>query len=338
MNKNTKNVEWIEVTCQKCGCLISRENYHKINANIALQNQTEILCEAHYIKTYALRGIIRLQSKIRKYYVGRLLAIINNRQRESSTHNDDQTNRLDLDLIGLIPYNEDKFHFYQLTKSSLRSCLVSIGLITLLIIQFIMRFYRIKSAIYSDYINLVSIIVIITGVGVCYMKFLMSTSDFYQLISESKVPIEKSFEVFIMLIIQDFFIISVTLLGGFFLLQKAQYGPCGPSISPPWIQMFICTSQKEITEYIPSELAVIILLLPLLLIIILQTSKYNAQWISLGIAVSFILYTIYITNFMKSLWLLFVVVPVVVISLSKIYKQNVLIFNMQEMLYLKSKK
>ena len=62
MNKNTKNVEWIEVTCQKCGCLISRENYHKINANIALQNQTEILCEAHYIKTYALPGIIKLQA------------------------------------------------------------------------------------------------------------------------------------------------------------------------------------------------------------------------------------------------------------------------------------
>lgn len=70
MNKSTKNVEWVDVKCQTCGCEIRSSNYLKVNPNQVFKRK-EIYCEVHYIKTYTIPGVVRLQAIVRGKFIRR---------------------------------------------------------------------------------------------------------------------------------------------------------------------------------------------------------------------------------------------------------------------------
>lgn len=70
MNKSTKNVEWVNVKCQTCDCEIGSSNYLKVNP-VQVFKRKEIYCEVHYIKTYTIPGVVRLQAIVRGKFIRR---------------------------------------------------------------------------------------------------------------------------------------------------------------------------------------------------------------------------------------------------------------------------
>jgi hypothetical protein len=247
----------------------------------------------------------------------------------------------DLDMISTIAFDLEKFRLFQLSRSSMNMYFASIGIVLVFIAYAVWCFRQVEYSNIKILLYSFSACVIFCGWNVCLIKYLITTDgmhrkEYIHLRSMTSwfnhKFLEKNKNILIetMWILEDMYIISITILGGLILVYRCQYGPCG-NLSP-MIQVFICNGEHS-SEYIPSEIAVMTLIVSLTSKILLKGSRYKAPWISLAVGMCFVFYAIYITKFWKSLWLPILMVPFIVLSMGELSRQNVESFQLHESLH-----
>lgn len=264
--------------------------------------------------------------------------------------------------IPTFPFDEEKFRTFKHLRASFSSYFNLVVVCSLLIAQELILAYFVKFSYTKLLICLSSILLVIIGWVLCYLKFVTLHKDsvtianegyayaymekfvkigslFLNLNKVSSLKNEESdfteYPEFIdkcnnlIPIIEDSVVYIISFTAGMMVIFRSTYGECGHL---PTILTVAACNPENIYGWIPSDITAVTLIVPLFNKVLLKGASWFAIKLSMCMVVGMTLYAIVVTSSWKSLYLIILLVPFIIMLLYEMRRQNVKVYTLTESL------
>lgn len=243
-----------------------------------------------------------------------------------------------------VVFDEEKFRAFQCSRTSLKTYLNVMIVLTVFLAQDIITAYMVRFSHLKIFLCFFLTLLFFVGWALYYLKYYIeyvenetlpdSHNKAYPLvISLCKMLLgtNKNYLINVMHIFEDANLDMVSITAGLLVIYRSTYGDCGD------LHILLTTAtcnSEHACGFLPSDITALCLLVPLTNKVLFKGTSWNAKCRSMVITLSMVLYSIVMTQSWHSLYFITLIFPFTVLMIFELRRQNIEVFMLTESLQL----